>query len=281
MTNPTSSHSSTSTTLLLGGTGKTGRRIARRLAARGLACRIASRTGTQPFDWHRPETWTDELLRDVHAVYIAYAPDLAIPGAADQIGQFCAKAVAHGVQRIVLLSGRGEPQAVPAEDAVRACGAESTILRAAFMCQNFSEGFLTDGVLAGEVVFPAAADVVEPFVDADDLADVAVAALVDGGHAGKTYDLTGPRLVTFAQVTAELAIASRRPITYTPVSWSAYAEMLGAFLPAEQTAFFVDLFRFVLDGHNAHVSGDIERVLGRPARDVADFAREAAIRWAA
>jgi len=276
----TTTNSSRSTTLLLGGTGKTGRRVANRLGMRGLTCRIASRTGTPPFDWHRPETWTNELLRDVAAVYIAYAPDLAVPDAGEQIARFCEHAVARGVRRIVLLSGRGEPQVVPAEQAVARCGAEYTILRAAFMCQNFSEGFLADGVLAGEVQFPAD-QVAEPFVDADDVAEVAVAELVEDGHAGVTYDLTGPRLLTFAQATAELAVAAARPIAYRSVSWTAYAEMLGAFLPADQVGFFVELFQHVLRGHNAHVSGDVERVLGRPARDFLAFACEAASRWAA
>jgi len=267
-------------TLLLGGTGKTGRRISNLLAARGFATRVASRTGSPPFAWERPETWTDELLRDVRALYIAYAPDLAVPGAAEQIGRFCEHAVARGTRRVVLLSGRGEEQVLPAEAAVRACGADFTILRAAFMCQNFSEGFLADGIHAGEVVFPADT-VVEPFVDCDDLAEVAVAALTAEGHAGVTYDLTGPQLLTFAQATAEIAAASGRRIAYRSVSWDTYGNLLAGFLPPDQVAFFIDLFRHVLDGHNAHVSRDVERVLGRPARAFGAYARAAVKQWAA
>jgi uncharacterized protein YbjT (DUF2867 family) len=273
---------SRNTTLILGGTGKTGRRIAQRLAARGLPVRIGSRSGTPPFDWNAPETWSEALLHDVGALFIAYYPDLAVPEAADHISRFSRRAVQCGVPRIVLLSGRGEHQVLPAEAAVRGSGAEHTILRSAFMCQNFSEGFLFDGVLAGEVAFPAG-EVMEPFVDVDDLADVAVAALTENGHLGATYDLTGPRLLTFAQATAELGAALGRRIKYRPVSSAEYATALAAFLPPEHVTLLIDLFRHVLDGHNAHLSDGVERVLGRPARDFREFAREAAMtgRWAA
>jgi len=263
------------TTLILGGTGKTGRRVAQRLRERGEPARIGSRTGTPPFDWNAPSTWSEPLLRDVGAVYLAYYPDLAVPGAAEQIRGFSEQAVRHGVRRIVLLSGRGEHQVLPSEAAVRACGAEATILRAAFMCQNFSEGFLVDGVLGGEVVFPAGS-VLEPFVDADDLADVAVAALLGNDHVGATYDLTGPRLLTFAEATAEIGAATERELVYRQVSMEDYGQALSAHLPPEHIAFLVDLFRHVLDGHNSHIGGDLERVLGRPARDFGAYARAAA-----
>lgn len=267
------------TTLILGGTGKTGRRLANILAARGVPTRIGSRTGSPPFDWHAPETWSDALLRDVTSVYIAYYPDLAVPEAAAHIGAFTARAVAAGVRRIVLLSGRGEDGVLPAEAAVRTAGVEYTILRAAFMAQNFSEGFLVDGVRAGEVAFPAG-DVREPFIDVDDVAEVAALALTSDAHINQIYDLTGPRLLTFGDATAAIADIVGRPVAFRSVSSDEYARMLADFLPPPYVDFLIALFREVLDGHNAHVSSDVERILGRPARDFRDYARDTAGVWA-
>lgn len=261
-------------TLIVGGTGKTGRRVAQRLSARGVPVRIASRSATPPFDWERRETWRD-ALEGVASVYLTYHPDLAAPGAAENVRAFANLAVDRGVRRIVLLSGRGEPQVLPAEDAVRECGAAYTILRSAFFCQNFSEGAMLDGVLAGEVAFPAG-DVAEPFIDADDIADVAVAALTDDSHARKTYDLTGPRLVTFAEAASEIAHATGRDVRYVPVSSEQYAEALAPHLPPQIVSFLTELFRELLDGHNAHLSPDVERILGRKPRDFRTYAREAA-----
>jgi len=260
--------------LVVSGTGKTGRRIAQRLAARGVAVRTGSRSGDPAFDWTAPETWA-AAVRGIESAYISYQPDLAMPGAEAAIRGFCRTAVGAGVRRVVLLSGRGEDEALPSEAAVRECGAEWTILRAAFFCQNFSEGMLKPAILGGELAFPAG-EVPEPFVDADDIADVAVAALTKDGHAGKTYDLTGPRLLTFAEATAEIAEATGRAVRYLPVTSSEYAEALAAELPVEVARFLCDLFTRLLDGHNAKLGDGVERVLGRRPRDFRDYARAAA-----
>ncbi|RUU07958.1 NmrA family transcriptional regulator, partial [Mesorhizobium sp. M6A.T.Ca.TU.002.02.2.1] len=159
-------------TLILGGTGKTGRRLADRLAAQGLPVRIGSRSGTPPFDWENDTTW-EPALDGVGAVYISYYPDLAVPGAAEAVGAFSNLAVERGVRRLVLLSGRGETEAQRAEEMLKASGADWTILRCAWFAQNFSESFLLEPLLAGEVALPVG-NVGEPFVDADDIADAAV-----------------------------------------------------------------------------------------------------------
>jgi len=262
------------TTLILGGAGKTGRRVAERLTARGLPVRLASRAGATRFDWADDSTWA-AALRGAASVYMTYYPDLASPAAADQIRRLSALARGSGVRRIVLLSGRGEPQVLPAEQAVRESGVPFTILRAAWFCQNFSEGNLQEAVLSGEVAFPAG-DVAEPFIDADDIADVAVAALTDDAHAGAIHELSGPRLLTFGDAVAEIARASGREVRYVPISFEEYASALAAHVPAEHVDFLVDLFRTILDGHNAHLSGGVEQVLGRNPRDFTDFARDAA-----
>lgn len=263
-------------TLVLGGTGKTGRRVASRLRARGLPVHLGSRAGSPRFDWSERATWAP-VLRGVGSVYLAYYPDLAVPGAAADIGAFAELAAASGVRRIVLLSGRGEPQVLPSEQAVRDCGAAYTILRAAWFSQNFSEGHLLGPILSGELAFPAA-EVAEPFVDADDIADVAVAALTDvtGVHAGRIHELTGPRLLTFGEAVAEIARACGRSLRYVPVTSEHYAAELAAHVPAEYAAFLSELFRHVLDGHNAHVTDGVERALGREPRDFADYTRSAA-----
>jgi uncharacterized protein YbjT (DUF2867 family) len=270
-TNPEQNDNSLRPILIVGGTGKTGRRVAERLTARGIRVRLASRTGSPPFDWVRPASWAP-LLDGVRDVYLTYHPDLALPEAAAHIGPFARAAAAHGVRHIVLLSGRGEPQTAPAEDAVRASGAETTIVRCAWFAQNFSEGILAETVQGGELAFPAG-DVAEPFLDVDDVADVVTAVLTDPRHRGVIHELTGPRLLTFGEAMAEISAAGR-PVRYQPIPMAAYAEgMAAAGVPAPETEFFCELFTHILDGHNAFVTDGVERVLGRPARDFGAFAR--------
>jgi uncharacterized protein YbjT (DUF2867 family) len=265
----------TATTLVLGGTGKTGRRVARRLTARGLPVRIGSRSGEPPFDWEDRSTWAP-ALREVESVYLSYHPDLAAPGAAETIGRFAEMAVASGVRRIVLLSGRGEEQAQVSERTVRNSGAEWTILRSSWFSQNFSEDYLLEPVLSGEIALPAE-DMAEPFVDVEDIADVAVAALTEDGHAGQLYELSGPRLLTFAEAAEEIAKASGRQVHYVPISPERYtAGMIRQGVPADYAAFLTELFTRVLDGRNAHLTDGVQRALGRQPRDFTDFARDAA-----
>jgi uncharacterized protein YbjT (DUF2867 family) len=263
------------TTLVLGGTGKTGRRVAQRLAARGHAVRIGSRRGAPPFSWEEPATW-DAVLDGAQAVYLAYAPDLAFPGAVDTLAAISARAAAHGAQRLVLLSGRGEEGARASEQAVAAAGAPWTVVRAAWFDQNFSEHFLLDAVTSGVVALPAG-DVVEPFVDADDVADVAVAALLDPGHDGVVHEVTGPRLLSFADAADEIAAATRRPVRYVSVSPEEYvAAAIAAGVPEDEAAPLAALFTEVLDGRNAYVTDGVARALGRPPIDFRDYARRAA-----
>lgn len=262
------------TTLVLGGTGKTGRRVAQRLCARGLPVRIASRSGTPPFDWSRPDTWR-AAVDGVRSMYLTYQPDLAVPGAAEQIRDLTRLAVASGTRRIVILSGRGEEHALAGEQAVRESGAAFTVLRAAWFAQNFSEGLLLPAVLAGEIALPGGS-VTEPFVDVEDIADVAMLALTDDAHDGATYELTGPRLLSFADAAAEIASVSRRSVHYRHVSPAEYVAILGEHVPEDEASFLTELFTRVLDGRNAHVSPDVSRLLGRGARDFKAYASAAA-----
>lgn len=261
--------------LVIGSTGKTGRRIAQRLSEKDHAVRHGSRQSDPPFDWEDRVTWAP-ALDGVRSVYISYYPDLAVPGAADTIRALTAQAVAAGVQHLVLLSGRGEQEAQACEQIVKDAGADWTILRASWFSQNFSEGYLRDPVLAGDVALPAG-DTPEPFVDVDDIADVAVAALTEVGHAGQLYELTGPRMLTFAEAVAEVAAASGREIRFTDMPREAYAAALtDAGLPGDVVWLVDYLFATVLDGRNAHLTDGVQRALGRPPKDFRDYARETA-----
>ncbi|HEY7263140.1 MAG TPA: NmrA family transcriptional regulator [Trebonia sp.] len=268
-------HTKTQTTLVLGGTGKTGRRVAQRLTALGRPVRVGSRAGRPRFDWQDPATWAP-ALDNVAAVYISYYPDIASPGAVEAVGSFAELAIRSGVPRLVLLSGRGEPQAELAEQAVRASGAELTVLRSAWFAQNFSEDYLLEPVLTGEVALPAT-DTPEPFVDAEDIADVAVAALTQDGHAGQVYELTGSRLLTFAEAVGEIAAATGRQIRYLPVPIGEYAAAAdGQGVPAEAVEVLSYLFSEILDGRNARIADGVWRALGREPRDFAAYARRTA-----
>src|SRR5215208_2699470 len=265
----------TKTTLVLGGTGKTGRRVVERLTARGIPVRGGSRSGEPPFDWEDRITWAP-ALRDVESVYVSYFPDLAVPGAVATVRSFAELAVESGIRRLVLLSGRGEEEAQRAELAVQQAGAEWTIVRCSWFSQNFSENYLLEPILSGEVVLPAG-NVPEPFVDADDIADVAVAALTEDGHAGELYELTGPRLLTFAEAINEISRTSGHKIRFVPVSVEEYASMLTEHnVPAEFVWLLTYLFSEVLDGRNAYLTDGVQRALGRESKDFADYARDVA-----
>lgn len=266
------------TVLVTSGTGKTGRRVVERLRELGLDARSGSRgAGDVRFDWEDPTTW-EPALTGADAAYVAYYPDLAAPTAPDALGALGLIAARCGVREVVLLSGRGEPSAVVAEEALRnaAKGVAVTVVRAAFFAQNFSEGPMAEGVAAGEVAFPAG-QVAEPFVDADDLADVIVALLTEEGHGGGTHEVTGPRLLTFADVAAELSRATGREVRYVPVTPQQYAGALEGFgMPREEAVWLAELFGTLLDGHNSATTDGVKRVLGRDPKDFTAYADEAA-----
>jgi uncharacterized protein YbjT (DUF2867 family) len=263
------------TTLVIGGTGKTGRRVVERLAAEGVPTRVGSRSGEPPFDWQRRATW-GPALAGADRAYLTYLPDVAAPGAADTVGDLAAEAVSRGVRRLVLLSGRGEEEAQRAEQALQASGADWTVVRASWFDQNFDEGLFLPAVLAGEVALPVG-DVLEPFVDADDIAAVAVAALTEDGHAGRTYEMTGPRLMTFADAIESIAQASGRSVGFRTVGLQDFTAGLAAQgVPGDVVDLTRYLFAEVLDGRNARLGDGVQQALGRQPRDFDDYARAAA-----
>ena len=261
-------------TLVIGGTGKTGRRVVAGLEARGLPVRVGSRSGQPPFEWGDPSTWAP-VLQGVRAAYIPY-PDLVVSAPTKVTREFAEVAIEHGVTRLVMLTGRGEDEAQRAEREIQATGADLTVVRCAWFMQIFSEDFLRESIQAGEVVVPAADGQLDPFIDADDIADVAVAALTEPGHEGQVYELTGPRLLSFPEAVTEIAKASGRDVTYVPVSVQEFAASAAEYgVPAQLVEFVAYLFSDVL-GNLAYVTDSVQRVLGRPPRDFTDFAARAA-----
>ncbi len=270
----TSSSQGGKQTLVLNGTGKIGRRVVERLTARGVPVRVGSRSGEPRFDWEDRSTW-GPVLEGVGSAYVSHQFDL-IPGAAQTLGSFAELAVQGGVSRLVLMSGRGEEEAVRGAQAVRDSGADLTVLHSTWFAQNFSEDYWQEMVQAGEIALPAGGTP-EPFVDADDIADVAVAALTDDRHIGEVYELTGPRLLTFAEAVREISRAVGREISYLPISiedFAAGAAEQG--VPSEVTELLTYLFGEVLDGRNAFLADGVQRALGREPRDFSDYARDAA-----
>jgi len=262
-------------TLVLGGNGKTGRKVVERLNKLKIPVRIGSRSGDPRFDWMDESTW-QPALQDMDAVYITFQPDLAVPGTQPLIKAFAETAVRSGVKKLVLLSGRGEEEAQQCESLIINSGAAWTIVRCSWFNQNFSENFLLDPILAGVVALPVG-NVGEPFVDTDDIADVAVAALTEQGHDGQLYELTGPRMLSYAQAVGEIALASGRDIRFVQVTPEEYAEELrSVHVPQDFIDFIIYLFTEVMDGRNAKLADGVQRALGRQPKDFSTFVSETA-----
>jgi uncharacterized protein YbjT (DUF2867 family) len=271
----TDTSTQSATTLVLGGNGKTGRRVVERLAAQGRSVRIGSRSASPSFDWHDSSNWGD-VLDGIDAMYVAYHPDLAVPGASEHIRELVTVAKKKGLRKIVLLSGRGEEEAQLCERIVMNCGVPTTVIRCSWFNQNFSESFLRDMVLGGTIALPVST-VREPFVDADDIADVAVAALTEGRHDGEIYEITGPRLMTFADATEAIATQTGRDVQVLEIPMEDFVIGLkAAELPEGMVKLIEYLFTHVLDGRNESLGDGVQRALGREPRDFADFAQYAA-----
>ncbi|MEM6630650.1 MAG: NmrA family NAD(P)-binding protein [Bacteroidota bacterium] len=262
--------------LVIGGTGKTGRKVVEGLRRENQRVRIGARSQEPAFDWNYPESWPNALA-GIDTMYIVYYPDLAVPGAYEAIQGLTEAAKKAGVEKAVLLSGKGEKEAERCERVVANSGLEYTLVRASWFSQNFSESFLLDPILAGHVALPMPLAKI-PFVDTGDIAEVVVKALLDEAHNGKTYELTGPRALTFEEVVREIAVATGRDIQYQAVSLEAYNSMMkSAGVPEDYIWLFDYLFREVLSKEENHVvTADIEKVLGRKATDFSEYVQNTA-----
>lgn len=261
--------------VVIGGTGKTGARVAQRLTAVGIRTRIASRTSGTRFDWNDQTTW-QPAMSGVEAAYVTYAPDLAVPESSTHIEELAELAYREGVRRMVLLSGRGEPAAQKAEQVLADTGLKWAVVRASWFAQNFSEGYLLDPIREGHLALPVG-EVGEPFIDVDDLADVAVAALTRTDLLGRVLEVTGPELLTFAEAVEAISAASGRAVSFERIGLQQFSDgMAEVGVPSDVVELLTYLFAEVLDGRNQSVTGVVEEVLERPARDFTTFAAEAA-----
>jgi uncharacterized protein YbjT (DUF2867 family) len=258
------------TILITGGTGKTGSRVAHRLTELGQPIRAVTRHSEPRFDWHDDSTW-EGALTGCTSAYLTFQPDLGIPGSDSIVGAFSRQAVALGCTRLVLLSGRSEDGARDAEAAFVASGADWTILRSAFFFQNFTEAFWAEEIAAGSLTM-VESTVGEPFVDADDIADVAVATLLDPAHIGRIHELTGPRLITFREIAQEIGTAYGHQVAYRELPVQDYvATLVSTGLSPQDATGLALLFDEVLDGRNARLESGVDDVLGRKARDFTAF----------
>ena len=265
--------------LVLGGTGKTGRRVVERLrAARRAGCASARAPDSRRSTGRTASTWAPALEgasrrlrlllprpRGARRARGRGRAGAARACAAASGGWCCSPAAARRRRERAEQRRRRRPASTG-----RSCAARGST-------QNFSEGYMLDPILGGEVALPAG-DVPEPFVDADDIADVAVAALTEDGHAGELYELTGPRAADVrrggrrdrpgdrprARATSRSRSTSSRPRPPSRASrptWSGCSATCSARCSTAAT-------RTLADG--------VQRALGREPRDFADFAREAA-----
>lgn len=273
MLNTTKHNSPETDIMVIGATGKTGKRVCKLLAAKGIYVKAASRKSINRFDWEDKTSWAP-TLKGIKSVYLTYYPDLAVPKAPADISDFCDIALQQGVQHIVLLSGRGESAAQHCENIVKESGLQWTLVRASWFNQNFLEGAFKPMIDAQLIALPVG-QTREPFIDADDIAEVVATALTEPGHKNKLYEVTGPRLLSFADVAKEITRASGKNIQYQHISQQEFLQQLKASgMPEDVIEMMMYLFTEVMDGRNEYISDGVNQCLGRPAKDIRDYIRD-------
>ncbi|WP_282043211.1 SDR family oxidoreductase [Winogradskyella flava] len=262
--------------LVIGGTGKTGRRVVEQLQNKGIEPRIGSRNASPSFDWDNKDTWVN-ALQDIEKMYVTYYPDLAVPGAKEAIQSLTYLAKELGVKKMVLLSGKGETEAEACENIVMDSGIDYTIVRASWFNQNWSESFFLEPILSGEVALPMS-DVLIPFVDANDIAEVAATVLIDDSYNGEIIEVTGPELITFKQIVDIISKSSDRRLNFYEITLEQYVDGMKQMQIPNDVVWLIEyLFSHVLTNpKNQLVVSDIERVLGRKAKPFMEYAIETA-----
>ena len=262
--------------LVIGGTGKTGRRVVEQLKKKGIEPKIGSRNASPSFDWDDKDTWVN-TLNGIEKMYVTYYPDLAVPGAKEKIESLTYLAKELGIKKMVLLSGKGETEAEACENIVINSGMDYSIVRASWFNQNWSESFFLDPIISGEVALPMA-DVLIPFVDANDIAEVAAKVLLDDTYNGEIIELTGPELITFKDIVNIISRVSNRKLNFYDITLEQYVDGMKQMQIPDDVVWLIEyLFSHVLTNpKNQLVVNDIERVLGRKAKPFAEYAQETA-----
>ncbi len=262
--------------LVIGGTGKTGRRVVEQLKKKGIEPKIGSRNASPSFDWDDKDTWVN-TLNGIEKMYVTYYPDLAVPGAKEKIESLTYLAKELGIKKMVLLSGKGEIEAEACENIVINSGMDYSIVRASWFNQNWSESFFLDPIISGEVALPMS-DVLIPFVDANDIAEVAAKVLLDDAYNGEIIEVTGPELITFKDIVNIISKVSNRKLNFYEITLEQYVEGMKQMQIPDDVVWLIEyLFSHVLTNpRNQLVVNDIERVLGRKAKPFAEYAQETA-----
>lgn len=262
--------------LIIGGTGKTGRKVVESLRQLNQNVRVGSRSAEIPFDWENTDTYAPSL-EGIDRVYITYQPDLAVPGAFEAVSRLVEIAKAKGVSKLVLLSGKGEVEAERCETVVMNSGVDYTIVRANWFSQNFSENFLLQPVLDGVMALPME-DMKVPYVDTGDIADVVVECLLHEEHNEKIYQLTGDETFTFPEVCQLISEETGRDIQFVAVSLQQYVEVMKTMDLPEIYVWLIEyLFSHVLTNpENEHITQDVEQILKRKPRSFRNYVHETA-----
>lgn len=256
--------------LIIGKGGKTGRRVNDLLQQVGYVTRPVSRSSSPLFDWQQPQHW-QQAMQGCEIAYVCYQPDLAVPEAQQAIREFVQQAKENGLKHLVLLSGRGEDGAQLAEQQLIESGLSWNVVRASWFAQNFSEGFLIEGILNGKVALPAG-NIPEPFIDADDIAEVVVACLTRPELQNQLFEVTGPACLTFQGCISILSEELNRPIQFMSLSVNDFIQgMKQQGLPDDMIWLMNELFGSVMDGRNSYVCDGVNKALNRPPRSFRDY----------
>jgi uncharacterized protein YbjT (DUF2867 family) len=277
-------NNTTNPVLVLGGSGKTGARVARKLRALNVPVRTAARSGTDVrFDWDNPSTH-GPALAGAGSVYLV-APIMRVDFA-PQVSDFLDRAEQAGVRHVTYLSAYGIDQAPP-EVAVRAVELNlmgrttlsHSLVRPAWFMQNFSETFLLP--FNERIVVPTGSGA-EAFVDAEDIASVAAVTLARPDlHAGAQYAPTGPESLTVAEAAEHISAVTGKRYEHTDIDRDIWIEaMIQSGVPAEYGAMLRMLTETIAAGHGSQPNLDVEAVTGRPSIRFEEYAARTVQTWA-
>jgi uncharacterized protein YbjT (DUF2867 family) len=263
----------TGTTLVIGATGTTGSRTAAGLIAAGQRVKAASRrgaplTGAEPvrFDWYDPATF-GEALAGADRVYLV--PPVGDPDPAAVMLPFLRQARAAGVERAVLLSASAIPEGGPAVGAVhRALPGlfdQWAVLRPSWFMQNFTGSHAhADSIREQGVILTAAGTGRVGFVDAEDIAAVAVHALTDDRPPNADLVLTGPETLSHDDIAAVVTQVTGRPVAHHRLTYEAMRDRLAAVIPLEFATMLAEMDRAIAEGAEDRTTDTVERLTGRP-----------------
>ncbi|WP_030796613.1 NAD(P)H-binding protein [Streptomyces sp. NRRL S-337] len=271
----------TGTTLVIGATGTTGSRTAAQLTSAGHAVKAASRRatpvpGAEPviFDWYDADTH-HAALDGAERVYVI--PPVGEPDPAAVVLPFLRRAGAAGVRRAVLLSASSIPKGGPAvglvHQALPGIFDEWAVLRPSWFMQNFTGSHMHAlSIRADGTIWTATGSGRVGFVDADDIAAVAVRALTDEHTPNDDLLLTGPEALSYDDIATVVTEVTGRPVVHRPLSYEEMCDRLAELMPKEFAVLLAGMDRAIAEGTEDRVTDSIRRVTGRPARTFRDVA---------